>query len=416
MAETFVLGRGKDFCRGCDGSDLFSALDLGDLPIANELWANQDVTPEIFPLHLRICNSCGLGQVEDVVTPIRLFRDYRYLSSISTSFIEHARQFVISVTKDLHIGKKDWVLEIASNDGYLLQHFLGMGIQVLGVEPAENVAKIAIDAGIPTLNEFFGVDVANSIVTKMGYPKLVIANNVMAHVPDLQDFIGGLAKIAGPNTLISVENPSLMNFLESDQFDTIYHEHFSYLTAHSVAKIAEHFGLELFDVEKIETHGGSNRYWLRLKTSDGSKGGNVKAQISSEIEGGLFDQSLWLDFSSRIQTTVSNFRNWLITSFEEGRKVWGYGAAAKASTLLNSAKVKREWLVSIADGSHEKQGRFMPVEGIPIVSAEDMFDSEPTDVVIFPWNIRDELVTKISEGVKSNVRVWQAIPRLEQVY
>lgn len=416
MSEPFVLGRGKNFCRGCGGSDLFSALDLGDLPIANELWAHQDVIPEVFPLHLRICNSCGLGQVEDVVTPTRLFRDYRYLSSISSSFIEHARQFVISAVRDLNIGKDDWVLEIASNDGYLLQHFVGMGIQVLGVEPAENVAKIAVEAGIPTLNEFFGVDTAASIVGKMGYPKLIIANNVMAHVPDLQDFIGGLAAIVGPDTRISVENPSLMNFLESDQFDTIYHEHFSYLTAHSVAKIAEQYGLELFNVEKIETHGGSNRYWLRLKTSDGFKNSNVKDQISSEIEGGLFNKDLWLDFSSRIQTTVSNFRDWLIAGFEEGRKVCGYGAAAKASTLLNSAKVKREWLVSIADGSHEKQGRYMPVEGIPIVSPEEMFSSEPTDVVIFPWNIRDELVTMISEGVKSNVRVWQAIPRLEQVY
>lgn len=416
MAEAFVLGRGKNSCRGCSGSDLFSALDLGDLPIANELWSQKDEVPETFPLHLRICNSCGLGQVEDVVTPSRLFRDYRYLSSISTSFIEHARHFVTSVVKDLNINKNDWVLEIASNDGYLLQHFVEMGIQVLGVEPAENVAKIAIEAGIPTLSEFFGVDIANSLVADRGHPKLVIANNVMAHVPDLQDFIGGLAAIVGPDTVISVENPSLMNFLDSDQFDTIYHEHFSYLTAHSVAKMAESFGLELFDVNKIDTHGGSIRYWLRANKQSESKGRKVEDQISSEISGGLFDKNQWLNFSLRVQAIISNFHDWLEISFMAGKKVCGYGAAAKASTLLNAAKVKREWMSSIADGSHEKQGRYMPVEGIPIVSPEAMFNAQPTDVVIFPWNIRDELIAKITKGVKADVRIWQAIPSIEQVF
>lgn len=415
MAEPFMSGRGKDYCRGCNGSELFSALDLGDLPLANELWANKDEIPETFPLHLRICNSCGLGQVEDVVTPTRLFRDYRYLSSISTSFIEHARKYVTSVVEDLKIGKDDWVLEIASNDGYLLQHFVEKGIQVLGVEPAENIAKIAIDAGIPTITEFFSVEIAKSIINKMGHPKLVIANNVMAHVPDLQDFISGLATIAGPETLISVENPSLMNFLENDQFDTIYHEHYSYLTAHSVAEIVEKIGLELFDAERIDTHGGSNRYWLRLQAPERSRSKKVQDQISTEIEGGLFDRDLWLKFSLRVQRTISDFHDWLKISFEQGNKVYGYGAAAKASTLINAAEIKEEWLAAIADGGHEKQGRYMPVRGISIVSPEAMFDMQPTDVVIFPWNIRDELVSTIKDGSKNEIRIWQAVPKLEQI-
>lgn len=415
MADEFVLGRGKNFCRGCGEVELFSALNLGDLPIANELWAHEEEIPEDFPLHLRICNACGLGQVEDVVTPSRLFRDYRYLSSISASFIEHARKYVISAIDSLQIKNDDWVLEIASNDGYLLRHFVDKGFRVLGVEPAQNVAKIAIEAGIPTISEFFGVDVAKSIVAKMGHPRLVIANNVMAHVPDLQDFVAGLAEMAGPNTLISVENPSLMNFLDDDQFDTIYHEHYSYLTAHSVSKIAESFGLELINVESIETHGGSNRYWLKSKTDASIVDKSVARQIAKELEGGLFNRSLWGSFSSRIQLVISDFHNWLKTSSEEGRIVFGYGAAAKASTLLNAAKIDKSWLQAIADGSHEKQGRFMPVNGIPILSPEEMFRVKPTDVVIFPWNIQDELVAAINKESGGDIRIWKAIPHLERI-
>ena len=415
MTEAFVSGRGRVYCRGCNGPDLFSALNLGDLPIANELWANINQTLESFPLHLRICNACGLGQVEDVVTPIRLFGDYRYLSSTSTSFIEHARQYVNSVVENLKISKSDWILEIASNDGYLLRNFVEIGVQVLGIEPAKNVAKIATDAGIPTINEFFSVQIAKSIFDKMGHPKLIIANNVMAHVPDLQDFISGLAAIAGPETLISIENPSLMNFIVNDQFDTIYHEHYSYLTAHSVANIVEKFCLELFDVEKIDTHGGSNRYWLRLQAPNQSRGKKVQEQISAEIKEGLFNEDLWDKFSSRTQATISTFHDWLKISYEKGHRVCGYGAAAKASTLLNAAKINRKWLLAIADGSLEKQGWYMPLEGIPIVSPKAMFEMQPTDVIIFPWNIRDELVDAIIRENKKDVRIWQAIPTLEQV-
>jgi hypothetical protein len=415
MADDFVLGRGKVFCRGCGGTELFSALDLGQLPIANELWANEHEIPENFPLQLRICTSCGLGQVEDVVTPSRLFRDYRYLSSISASFIEHARKYVVSAVETLQINQADWVLEVASNDGYLLQHFVDMGIRVLGVEPAENVAKIAVEAGVPTISEFFGVEVAKSIVAKMGHPRLVIANNVMAHVPDLQDFVAGLAEIAGPHTIISVENPSLMNFLDDDQFDTIYHEHFSYLTAFSVDKIADRFGLKLINVEKINTHGGSNRYWMTLKSAASRVDSRVAEQIQEELDGGLFDKSLWENFSLRIQSVISNFHDWLKNSFEEGRIVFGYGAAAKASTLLNAAKIDKSWLKAIADGSHEKQGRYMPVNGIPILSPEEMFRVKPTDVVIFPWNIQDELVAAIEKESGGNIRIWKAIPHLERI-
>jgi 2-polyprenyl-3-methyl-5-hydroxy-6-metoxy-1,4-benzoquinol methylase len=413
MSEAFVNGRGKFFCRGCNSDELFSALNLGNLPIANELWPSLNEEVEEFPLHLRICKKCGLGQVEDVVTPTRLFKDYRYLSSVSSSFIEHAKNYVDRMINELNITKNDWVLEIASNDGYLLKNFVNSGITVLGVEPAENVAKIAIRAGIPTISEFFGRELALKLLNEHGHPKLIIANNVMAHVPDIRDFMRGLALIAGPETIITVENPSLMNLLKKDQFDTIYHEHYSYLTAHSVRTIGKEVSLELIKVEEIGTHGGSNRYWLQI-LSPKEVSDNVSLHIASERNNGLFDENSWKELASRIEELVSNFRNWLEQSHKDSKIVCGYGAAAKASTLLNYAKIKPQWLPFIADESHEKQGRFMPSKGIKIVSSEDMFLQKPTDIVIFPWNLSSEIGEKI-KSVDTKLRIWQAVPKLQRV-
>lgn len=415
LSIPFIDGRGRNFCRGCSASDLFSALDLGNLPIANELWQNQVEKMEVFPLHLRICESCGLGQVEDVVTPIRLFKDYRYLSSISSSFSKHAEDYAYRIGKEFPFTKDDWVLEIASNDGYLLKHFVAMGISVLGIEPAENIAKIAVGNGVPTISEFFGTELARKLVESRGHPRFIIANNVMAHVPDLRDFMNGLQIMAGPQTVITVENPSLMNFLEYDQFDSIYHEHYSYLTAHSVKSIGSKVGLELYKVEKIDTHGGSNRYWLRTGTTVTSNSVDVDQFIQAELDLGLFNKNEWEAFAARIGILIENFRAWLEKSHDEGKVVCGYGAAAKASTLLNSANAKGAWMKAIADESPEKQNRFMPVEGIPIVSSQEMFNLNPSDIVIFPWNLSREIANKIKNIDGSDIRIWQAVPGLEQV-
>ncbi len=413
--NSFIEGRGKNFCRGCNGVDLFSALDLGELPIANELWVKENEPVELFPLHLRICRGCGLGQVEDVVTPSRLFRDYRYLSSMSTSFLEHARVFAGQVHQSLGFERGDWVLEIASNDGYLLQHFIKLGVNVLGIEPAENVAKIAQGAGIPTISEFFSLELAQKLIAERGNPKLIVANNVMAHVPDIRNFLAGIAVLVGPKTLVSIENPSLLNFLEADQFDTIYHEHYSYLTANSVDKITNEFGLQLFKVDEIVTHGGSNRYWIRARTAEMANKKPIALKILQEVDAGLFDESAWNNFESRIQIIISDFYSWVKNSFKAGRVVCGYGAAAKASTLLNSSKVEKGWITAIADASPEKQGRFMPAVGIPIVSPKALFELHPDDVVIFPWNLTKELATLIESNSIVPTRIWQAIPKLEQV-
>lgn len=306
---------------------------------------DKDAPIEKYPLHLRVCVNCGLGQVADVVTPERIFRDYRYLSSMSTTFLQHASDFVDQQIQNGLITKADWVLEIASNDGYLLKNFIRYGIPALGIEPAENVAELARSQGVKTISDFFSRELANKLVLEKGYPRLIIANNVMAHVPDLVDFIQGLAALCGPNTNISIENPSLMNIYMEMQFDTIYHEHYSYLSANSVSKLSELNGLQLFKVEKLETHGGSNRYWLRQLHSKESPDNSVVETKISEMESGLFEPERWIDYANKVKRIHYDLCEWLSEDFDTERRIYGYGAAAKASTILNSCggQVEKSW-------------------------------------------------------------------------
>ena len=412
IVETEV---GRTLCRGCDSTKLFSALNLGNLPIANELWSTRNKSIDLFPLHLRICEDCGLGQVEDVVPPSRLFSDYRYLSSTSSSFLEHAKSYANRMIGELNFSKSDWVLEIASNDGYLLKNFVQKGIRVLGVEAAENVSKIANVVRVPTLNAFFNSTLAKKLVSEYGSPKLIVANNVLAHVPDLQDFIVGLKVLSSFDTRISIENPSLMNLLKNNQFDTIYHEHYSYLTLHSVEKISKNLGLELKDVESLDVHGGSNRYWLQLSGASEVKLEKLNSLRVKEVSDGLLDSSVWSAFAARVETSIVNLNSWLRDAHKEGRIVCGYGAAAKASTLLNAASIKANWLPVIADESKEKQYRFLPSKGIPIVSPEEMFRLSPTDIIIFPWNLSVEIARKIRTSYGSKVQIWRVVPQIELV-
>lgn len=414
-SSPYVEGRGFDLCRGCRSQDLFSGLDLGNLPIANELLISCDLEIDKFPLHLRICKICNLGQVADVVTPERIFRDYRYLSSMSSTFLSHARKFVLQQVNSGFVSKSDWVLEIASNDGYLLKNFLELGIKVIGVEPAENVADVSRELGIQTISEFFTSQLAENLFQKQGYPKLIIANNVMAHVPDLIDFLNGLSILCGPKTRISIENPSLANILFGMQFDTIYHEHYSYLSASSVRKIGEMNGLILNKVEELPTHGGSNRYWLSKLGSGYSVDESVDRIIDREESNGLFSQSNWSNYAERVNRILKGFQAWLQAAKLDGRRVFGYGAAAKASTILNAIDFDRDSILAIADISSEKQNRFMPAHGIKIISPMDLFSSDPTDVLIFPWNIKSEISSFLLNNLKSNVRLWCVIPEMHQV-
>lgn len=410
-----IEGRGEKFCRGCFGGKLFSALDLGRLPIANELLLTPSREIEKYPLHLRICSECGLGQVADVVTPERIFRDYRYLSSVSSSFLKHASEYV---NERIHEGiflAGDWVLEIASNDGYLLKNFLPYGIFALGIEPAENVAEISRRLGVATIAEFFSSQLAHELLKKHGYPKLIIANNVMAHVPDPADFMKGLAILCGPYTQISIENPSLSNILVGLQFDTIYHEHYSYLSASSVAKIGDKHGLTLFKVEQLTIHGGSNRYWLRASNLDNAPDSSVGKLMKLESSSGLFDPNEWAHFSGKVTKILSDFREWLRLGEQNNHRIYGYGAAAKASTILNSIDVAPNLIRAIADLSLEKQKRFMPPHGLKIISPEELFLENPTDVIIFPWNIKTEIVAFLRSNLGDRVRLWCAIPEMYEI-
>lgn len=411
----FMEGRGGVFCRGCLGRDLFSGLDLGELPIANELLKSSEGSLEKFPLHLRVCSDCGLGQVADVVTPERIFRDYRYLSSMSTTFLQHASDFVNQRVQERMFLPGDWVLEIASNDGYLLKNFLPFGIMAIGVEPAENVADISRGLGIHTISEFFSSHLAKELLTKHGHPKLIIANNVMAHVPELIDFIKGLSILCGPETQISIENPSLANILIGMQFDTIYHEHYSYLSASAVATISMNNGLQLFKVDELSIHGGSNRYWLRTPSETDLVDPSVASIIKYERESGLFEASEWKHYSLKVSKILQDFRTWLSDSIGIGLKIYGYGAAAKASTILNSINLEAGLITAIADASLEKQNRFMPPHGIKIISPQQLFAEKPTDVVIFPWNIKSEIANYLRSNLGEGVRLWCAIPEMHQV-
>jgi len=413
--QELIPERGRDFCRGCSGNNLFSALDLGVLPLANELQKTQNEHVEKFPLNLRICEQCGLGQVADVVTPERIFVDYRYLSSMSSTFLSHAKEFVDNLVKNGEVNPSEWVLEIASNDGYLLKNFLSHGIPVLGIEPARNVSKVARALGIETISEFFSSSFARDLYAKRGFPKIIIANNVMAHVPDLKDVLEGLAILCGPRTKIIVENPTLLGILDKMQFDTIYHEHYSYLSATSVNYLCETVGLSLNRIEKLEVHGGSNRYWIGSINSSEKKNSSVERSLMNERDRKLFDQETWANYSQSVNKTLDALQEWLDDCSKKAKRVYGYGAAAKASTLINAIELKPNQIIAIADVSDEKQSRFMPPLGIRIISLNDLVKDSPTDVLIFPWNIKEEISRELRKILNCDVKLWSAIPVLQEL-
>ena len=404
--------RGSVTCRACAAEPLVSVLDLGRQPLANELPQTPDLSHakgKVFPLHLRACATCGLGQVGEFVLPERLFGDYPYLSSVSASWLDHAKAYATRMNDELDLARDGGlVVEVASNDGYLRRHFLDLGVAVLGVEPASNVAEIARTRGVETVTAFFGRASAERVIASHGRPRLVAANNVMAHVPDLDDFVGGFAMLCDDRTVVTVENPSFLTLLAETQFDTIYHEHYSYLSAHAVSLLVRRHGLELVDVEDLPTHGGSYRYTI---TRRGSReiSPRVQAAIDRELAGGLLDPTTWQAFEARSRATIGALRGWLEERRDSGDRVAGYGAAAKGNTLLNAAGGRPNDLVAVADGSPEKQGRFLPGSGVPIIAPEGLAATDPTDVLVLPWNIADE-ITPLVHNLLPRARVWIAVP------
>jgi hypothetical protein len=407
-----ISPRGTTECRSCGLLDLVSIINLGEQPLPAEYGLTADAVLDAFPLHMRICPSCGLGQLGEYVLPERIFhKTYPYLSSASSTWVEHARQYAIFMQKKLKLDEKSLVLELASNDGYLLSAFQSLQVKVLGVEPADNVASIAREAGIPTLIEFFGTNLAVDILAKHGYPRLIVANNVFAHIPDMHDFMAGLSILANENTVITIENPSFTVLLQNTLFDTIYHEHYSYLTAHSVGHIAKAHGLNLVHVERLPTHGGSNRYWLsRSQTVDDS----VADILDAEKHAGLFDPKTWAAFASRAQASIEGLRAWFLLQKELGNVVVGYGAAHKGNTFLNAVGKASKNLVYVVDASKEKQGKFLPGSQVPVIAPDELSSAGSTDVLILPWNIAPELAERVRKLAPS-ARIWVAHPMMHQI-
>ena len=411
MAE-LISNRGHSVCRGCNSENLVSILDLGNQPLPAEYGREPDEVLDTFPLHLRICQDCGLGQLGEYVLPERIFHDtYPYLSSASTTWVRHAKQYAAAMKNALSLGADSLVVELASNDGYLLSEFLQLNVPVLGVEPAANVAAIAENAGVPTIVEFFGVEQAKSILSAHGYPALIAANNVFAHIPDMQDFMEGMAILADERTVITIENPSFALLLRDSLFDTIYHEHYSYVTAHSVQALAIKYGLRLVHVDRLPTHGGSNRYWLsRTMTVDPS----VEATLQEERKLGLFDPDEWAAFAARSRAAIDGLRQWFLDRKKSGDIVAGYGAAHKGNTFLNAVGEASRTLKYVVDASPEKQGKFLPGSQVPVFAPEQLSDGSPADVLILPWNIAPELAERI-KVLAPNARIWVAQPAMRQL-
>lgn len=411
MSE-LITPRGSSECRACGSKELQSILDLGSQPLPAEYGRTAEEVLDVFPLHMRVCPKCGLGQLGEYVLPERIFhQDYPYLSSASSTWVEHARNYAVFMLKHLKLDNDSLVIELASNDGYLLSAFQKLGVPVLGIEPADNVASIARAAGIPTLTKFFGAQTATKILASHGHPKLIVANNVFAHIPDMHDFTEGMSILADEKTLITIENPSFTELLRRTLFDTIYHEHYSYLTAHSVREIARAHGLDLVQVDQLATHGGSNRYWLsRSSHIDES----VNATLQAERDAGLFDPKVWEAFARRANTAIDGLRTWFNDRRLAGDVVVGYGAAHKGNTFLNAVGEASKTLEYVVDASPEKQGKFLPGSQVPVLPPEKLASANPTDVLILPWNIAPELAQRIRE-LAPDARIWVAQPHMQQL-
>ena len=407
-----ISKRGFSICRACDSESLVSILDLGEQPLPAEYGLTSEDVLDRFPLHLKICKDCGMGQLGEYVLPDRIFHEkYPYLSSASEYWVNHAKNFANEMVENLSLGKNSLVVELGGNDGYLLSQFQKLGVSVLNIEPPENTAELARQAGVPTISKFFGVDLAKDILAKYGHPDLIVVNNVYAHIPDQQEFTLGMAILADESTIITIENPSFDILLNKGLFDTIYHEHYSYLTAHSVNAVAKKCGLNLFHVDRLPTHGGSNRYSLSLSIQPDD---SVAAVLEDEINSGLFLEDKWEEFAAASKQTINSLRQWFSDKEAAGNVVVAYGAAHKGNTFLNAVGQKSKTLKYIVDASHEKQGKFLPGSQVPVLAPEMLNSLNPTDVLILPWNIAEELSAKI-KTLAPDSNIWIAQPSMKKL-
>ena len=405
---------GEPHCRICGAALGAPVVDLGLSPLSDVFPAPADVAREpSFPLQVHLCGTCGLAQILEFAQPDELFTEYAYFSSFSTSWVDHAHRYADTMIESLGLGDGSLVVEVASNDGYLLQHFRDRGIAVLGVEPAANVAAVAEQQGIPTLVRFFGVEVAGDLVADGRRADLIAANNVLAQVPDLHDFVGGLATLLADDGLLTIEFPHVLRLLERNQFDTIYHEHFSYFALAPVGALLERHGLAIVDVEELPTHGGSLRVHARHREHGVERSPRAADLLAAERTGGVFDRATWLAFAETIAALRREMLAFLQTARQEGRTVAGYGAPGKATTFLNYCGIGPELLPYTVDRNPYKHGRLMPGTHNPIYPVERLAETRPDYIWILPWNLRDEIAAQLGEARSWGARFVVAVPALE---
>ncbi len=405
-------------CRLCRAPLRHIAVDLGMSPLCQTqvLPEQLDLSEEFFPLRVRVCERCFLVQLPETVSPERLFTDYPYFSSYVDALVESGRRYCAAVSERFALGKHSRVVEIASNDGYLLQHFVARGIPALGIEPAANVAAAAVARGVPTLSAFFGSQTARDLAAREGRADLVLGNNVFAHVPDLNDFVAGLKILLAPQGVITLEFPHLLTLLEGNQFDTIYHEHFSYFSFATAERALAAHGLTLFDVEEIPNHGGSLRIYAR-HAEDTSKPATAATRELREREcaAGLFRVERYCAFADQVHATKNQLLTTLIELKRAGKRIVGYGAAGKSVTLLNYCGIRTDYLDYCVDRSPHKQGTYLAGVRIPIYAPSKIEETRPDYLLILPWNLRDEVI-RYTAGIRAWGGRWIVpIPNVEIV-
>ena len=414
MSDTIKAAPQTPTCFACGARLTHTWIDLGLSPLANSYVAVEraHIPDPLYPLHARVCEECLLVQVDSVVSPQAIFSDYAYFSSYSDSWLAHCHAYVAMAANRFGLNQNSKVVEIASNDGYMLQYFVARNVPVLGVEPAANVAAVARQRGVPTEVDFFGAETARRLAKRGDSADLLAAKNVLAHVPDINDFVAGIAILLKRDGVFTVEFPHLLNLIREVQFDTIYHEHFTYLSLLAVERVFERYGLRVFAVEEVPTHGGSLRVFACLKGAVHIEEPNVAAMRKIEIDAKLDRLEGYEGFEARVRTVREDLLAFLRTAKAEGRKVVGYGAAAKGNTLLNYCSIGPDLLPFISDRSAAKQGKLSPGSRIPIRLPEEAIQARPDFVLILPWNLRTEIEHQLTPIRAYGGRFVTAIPNL----
>ncbi|WP_073059130.1 class I SAM-dependent methyltransferase [Fodinibius roseus] len=396
MDESTTTNNNK--CLNCSSSLENTFVDLGTSPLCEEFVKPENINngQQFYPLHAYVCDECFLVQVGEYVSPREIYSDYYYFSSYSDSWLAHAKEYVEMMRDNYGINQESFVVEIASNDGYLLQYFKKEGIPILGVEPSDNVAKVSIEKGIPTEQLFFGKETASELQKKYKSADLILGNNILAHVPEINDFIEGLDMLLGNKGIMTFEFPHLLQLIENNQFDTIYHEHFFYFSLITIASIFKKHGMKIFDVQELSTHGGSVRIFVtRESNQDYQVSDKVAKMVSIEKEKGFLDIDFYRGFDERVRQTKTDLLELLIDLKKQDKTIVGYGAPGKGNTLLNYCGIRRDFIDYTVDRNPNKQGYYLPGSLIPIFHPDKIRETKPDFVFILPWNLKDEIMQQI---------------------